>query len=70
MSRFVSTGDDGQPPTERDEAWSKAQLQIEATKQQKAIASQQGSGPSLFDTLQANKGDPIPASSTDPTTRS
>ncbi|KAK0252397.1 hypothetical protein LTR91_007877 [Friedmanniomyces endolithicus] len=58
MSRFVSAGDDGQPPTERDEAWSKAQLQIEATKQQKAIASQQGSGPSLFDTLQANKGDP------------
>ncbi|KAK0365599.1 hypothetical protein LTR02_006367 [Friedmanniomyces endolithicus] len=55
MSRFVSTGDDGQPPTERDEAWSKAQLQIEATKQQKAIASQQGSGPSLFGTLQANK---------------
>ncbi|KAK0250997.1 hypothetical protein LTS09_013888 [Friedmanniomyces endolithicus] len=55
MSRFVSAGDDGQPPTERDEAWSKAQLQIEATKQQKAIANQQGSGPSLFDTLQANK---------------
>jgi len=70
MSRFVSAGDDGQPPTERDEAWSKAQLQIEATKQQKAIASQQGSGPSLFDTLQANKGDPVPVNPTDATTRS
>ncbi|KAK5703321.1 hypothetical protein LTR17_022230 [Elasticomyces elasticus] len=55
MSRFVSAGNDGDPPTERDEAWSKAQLQIEATKQQKAIANQQDGGKSLFDTLQANK---------------
>ena len=35
MSRFVSAGTD-EEPTERDEAWQKAQDEIEATRQQKA----------------------------------
>jgi len=57
MSRFVSAGSDGQETSERDEAWLKAQQQIEATKQKKAIAGQQEGGKSLYETLQANKGD-------------
>ena len=56
MSRFVSAGTD-EVPTERDEAWAKAQQQIEATKQQKATSSGQQDGKSLYETLQANKGD-------------
>ncbi|KAK3117480.1 hypothetical protein LTR53_001080 [Teratosphaeriaceae sp. CCFEE 6253] len=55
MSRFVTAGGEGEDTTERDEAWSKAQQQIEATKQKEAIASQQQGGRSLFETLQANK---------------
>ncbi|KAK5115936.1 hypothetical protein LTR62_000392 [Meristemomyces frigidus] len=54
MSRFVSAGTDEQP-TERDEAWQKAQQQIEATKQPKLRPGEQEGGKSLYETLQANK---------------
>ena len=55
-SRFVSGGTN-EEPTERDEAWLKAQKEIESKRQQTAAASQQESGKSLYETLQANKGD-------------
>ncbi|KAK3672665.1 hypothetical protein LTR78_007477 [Recurvomyces mirabilis] len=54
MSRFVSAGTD-EAPTERDEAWQKAQQQIEATKQPKLRPGEQEGGKSLYETLQANK---------------
>ncbi len=58
MSRFISAGaDDASPPTERDEAWRKARLELEAKKVQKAEADKQDGGKSLFETLEANKGD-------------
>lgn len=65
MSRFVSAGTDEDPPataptTERDEAWVKAQQQIEAARQQtqqKPRPGEQEGGKSLYETLQANKGD-------------
>lgn len=59
MSRFVSAGASDQP-TERDEAWLKAQQQIEAARQQtqqKPRPGEQEDGKSLYETLQANKGD-------------
>lgn len=55
-SGFVSGGTN-EEPTERDEAWLKAQQEIESKRQQKAEAAKQQDGKSLFDTLQANKGD-------------
>ena len=55
-SRFVSGGTD-EEPTERDEAWLKAQQDIEAKKLQKVEAGKQEDGKSLYETLQANKGD-------------
>ena len=56
MSRFVSAGTD-EAPTERDEAWKRAQQQIDATKQPKLRPGEQEGGKSLYETLQANKGD-------------
>lgn len=56
MSRFVSAGTD-EEPTERDEAWIKAQQEIEAKRQAKIEIGKQEGGKSLYDTLQANKGD-------------
>jgi hypothetical protein len=55
MSRFVSGGTDDQP-TQRDEAWLKAQHELDAAAIAKQEASRAGSGKSLFETLQANKG--------------
>jgi hypothetical protein len=55
-SRFVPGGTN-EDPTERDEAWLKAQKEIESKRQQTASASQQEGGKSLYETLQANKGD-------------
>lgn len=66
MSRFVSAGINeneaaASSTTERDEAWSKAQQQIDATRQQtsaeKPRTGEQEGGKSLYETLQANKGD-------------
>ena len=56
MSRFVSGGTN-EEPTERDEAWLKAQQEIEAGQLQKKEAGQQADGKSLYETLQANKGE-------------
>ena len=56
MSRFVSGGTT-EEPTERDEAWLKAQQEIEAKRGQKAEVGQHEGGKSLYETLQANKGD-------------
>lgn len=56
MSRFVSGGTND-APTERDEEWLKAQKDIEAKALQKAELGKQQDGKSLYDTLQANKGD-------------
>lgn len=75
MSRFVSGGTFSDDPsastpaepttsttsTDRDEAWTKAQAAIDATKQQKKTeaggAGLQEGGKTLYETLQANKGD-------------
>lgn len=56
MSRFVSGGTNDEP-TERDEAWIKAQQEIEAKQVQKAELGKQTDGKSLYETLQANKGE-------------
>lgn len=56
MSRFVSGGTNDEP-TERDEAWLKAQQEIEAKRLEKADIGKQQDGKSLYETLQANKGD-------------
>lgn len=47
-------------PIERDEAWLKAQQEIEANRKEKEELGRQESGKSLFETLQANKGIPDP----------
>ena len=56
MSRFVSGGTN-EEPTERDEAWLQAQKEIEAKHLAKIEAGKQDGGKSLYETLQANKGD-------------
>ena len=56
MSRFVSAGTDAEP-TETDEAWLKAQQDVEAKCREKAAAGRPEDGKSLYETLQANKGD-------------
>ena len=58
MSRFVSGGTN-EEPTERDEAWLKAQQEVEAKRQQQAEVEKQQDVKSLFETLQANKGEPL-----------
>ena len=55
-SRFVSGGTNDEP-TERDEAWLKAQQAIEAKRQEKVKIGEQADGKSLYETLQANQGD-------------
>lgn len=55
MSRFVSGGTIDEP-VERDDAWLKAQQEIEAKRRQKEEESKQEGGKSLYETLQANKG--------------
>jgi len=54
MSRFVSGGTVDEP-VERDDAWLKAQQEIEARIRQKEDQGRQDSGKSLYETLQANK---------------
>jgi len=55
MSRFVPGGTIDKP-TERDEAWLKAQQEIDAKRIQKEDEGKQDGGKSLYETLQANKG--------------
>ena len=55
-SRFVSGGTN-EEPTERDEAWLVAQKEIDAKRLQEKVTAGQQEGKSLYETLQANKGD-------------
>jgi hypothetical protein len=56
-SGFVSGGS-LDAPIERDEDWAQAERELEEARKRKAeLAKQQGTGKSLFETLQANKGD-------------
>lgn len=62
-SRFVSGGTN-EEPTERDEAWLTAQKQIDAKALEKKLKpGEQEGGKSLYETLQANKGDFAPSTS-------
>jgi hypothetical protein len=54
-SGFVSGGTTD-APTERSAEWLAAQREIEANIVRKQEAARQGEGKSLYDTLQANKG--------------
>lgn len=56
MSRFVSGGTNDEV-IERDEEWKKAQQEVEERHRQKAEAARQDGGKSLYETLQANKGE-------------
>ncbi|KAE9975502.1 hypothetical protein EG328_003161 [Venturia inaequalis] len=53
-SGFVSGGS-LEKPAERDDAWKKAQEELEARRKSKEDANQASNGKSLFETLQANK---------------
>ena len=53
MSRFVAAGSTDEP-TVQDEAWADAQKKIDSVRQKKP---EQGQVSSLYETLQANKGD-------------
>lgn len=55
MSRFVSGGTIDQP-FERDEAWLKAQEEVEVKRRQREEEGRQEGAKSLYETLQANKG--------------
>lgn len=55
-SGFVSGGTTDKP-IERDDEWLKAQKEIEETRRRKEEESRQQDGKTLFDVLQANKGD-------------
>ena len=55
-SGFVSGGT-ADEPIERDDEWVKAQQEIEATRRRKEEENRQGGGKTLYETLQANKGD-------------
>jgi len=54
-SGFVSAGTT-EKPAERDDAWLKAQAELEAARQRREEAKQDD-GKSLYEVLQANKGD-------------
>lgn len=58
-SGFVSSGTVDQP-IERDDEWLKAQKEIEASRRRKEEESRQDGGKTLYDTLQANKGNYAP----------
>ena len=53
MSRFVAAGSNDEP-TAQDEAWAAAREKIDSVRQKKP---EQGQVSSLYETLQANKGD-------------
>jgi hypothetical protein len=55
-SGFVSGGTIDKP-TERDDEWRRAQAELEEKRRQKEAQGQQDDGKSLFEVLQANKGD-------------
>ena len=55
-SGFVSGGTID-APNERDAEWLQAQKDLEATRREKEEAATQDGGKSLYEVLQANKGD-------------
>ena len=55
-SGFVSGGT-ADSPTKRDDEWVKAQQEIEASRRRKEEDGRQEDGKTLYDILQANKGD-------------
>lgn len=55
-SGFVSGGTIDKP-TERDDEWRLAQAELEAKRLEKEDRDKQHDGKSLFEVLQANKGD-------------
>lgn len=55
-SKFVSGGTI-EEPTERDEEWIAAQREINETRAKQEEIGLQSGGKSLYETLQANKGD-------------
>ncbi|KAJ5160447.1 uncharacterized protein N7482_007451 [Penicillium canariense] len=59
-SGFVSAGTN-EAPIERDDAWLKAQQELEEERRRKVEASQQEGGKSLFEVLQQNKSERSPA---------
>lgn len=61
-SGFVSGGTTD-APIERDDEWVQAQQEIEANRRRKEEESRQTGGKTLFETLQANKGEPREPSS-------
>lgn len=55
-SGFVSGGT-ADAPIERDDEWLKAQQEIEANRRRKEEVNRQDGGRTLYEVLQANKGD-------------
>ncbi len=55
-SGFVSGGTSDKP-IERDDEWLRAQQELEATRRRKEEESRHESGKTLYEVLQANKGD-------------
>jgi hypothetical protein len=55
-SGFVSGGT-ADKPIERDDEWRQAQQEIEDRRREKEDRGKQNEGKSLFEVLQANKGD-------------
>ena len=55
MSRFISAGTN-EDPSERDGKWMKAQQEIEANRRRKDEEKERQDGKSLYEVLQANKG--------------
>lgn len=55
-SGFVSGGTTEQP-IERDDEWIQAQQEIEAARRRKEEEGRQSGGKTLYETLQANKGE-------------
>lgn len=55
-SGFVSGGISDKP-IQRDDEWLKAQEELEATRRRKEESSRQEGGKTLYEVLQANKGD-------------
>jgi len=58
MSRFVSAGTDVEP-VERDAEWLQAQQELEAARRLKEEQSRATDGKTLFEVLQANKGNAL-----------
>jgi len=57
MSSGFISGGTTDAPIERDSEWIVAQQEIEATRRRKEEESRQTGGKTLYDTLQANKGE-------------